>query len=98
MSNTLLTLSVITREAVRLWKNSNAFIQNLDTQYDDQFAKSLAQKIGTSTPHPPAQRLHRSDGRGRLQPQDTNEQSITLVRGDPEGRRRQSSRARLSGR
>jgi hypothetical protein len=47
MANTLLSLNMITREAVRLWKNSNAFIQNIDTQYDDQFAKEGA-KIGTS--------------------------------------------------
>ena len=33
MANTLLTIDMITREAVRLWKNSNAFIQNVDMQY-----------------------------------------------------------------
>lgn len=47
MANTLLTLNMITRESIRLWKNSNAFIQNIDTQYDDQFAKDGA-KIGTA--------------------------------------------------
>lgn len=46
MANSLLTLSLITREAVRLWKNSNAFIQNIDMQYDDSFAQSGA-KIGS---------------------------------------------------
>lgn len=35
MSNSLLTINMITREAVRLWKNSNAFLQNIDMQYDD---------------------------------------------------------------
>lgn len=30
MSNSLLTINMITREAVRLWKNSNAFLQNID--------------------------------------------------------------------
>lgn len=31
-SNTLLTIDMITREAVMLWQNSNAFIQNIDKQ------------------------------------------------------------------
>jgi hypothetical protein len=47
MANTLLTISMITREAIRLWKNTNAFLQNIDTQYDDSFAKSGA-KIGSA--------------------------------------------------
>lgn len=47
MANSLLTINMITREAVRLWKNSNSFIQNIDTQYDDSFANTGA-KIGTS--------------------------------------------------
>jgi hypothetical protein len=46
-SNTLLTIDMITREAVMLFQNSNAFIGNIDKQYDDQFAKTGA-KIGTS--------------------------------------------------
>lgn len=47
MANSLLTISMITREAVRLFKNSNAFLQNIDRQYDDQFAKDGA-KIGST--------------------------------------------------
>ena len=47
MANTLLTINMITREAVRLWKNTNSFIQHIDTQYDDQFAVTGA-KIGQS--------------------------------------------------
>jgi len=47
MANSLLTIDMITREAVKLWSNSNAFIQNINTQYDNQFAKDGAQ-IGTS--------------------------------------------------
>jgi hypothetical protein len=38
---------MITREAVELFKNSNAFIMNIDRQYTDEFAKSGA-KIGQS--------------------------------------------------
>lgn len=45
MANTYLTVDMITKEAVRLFKNSNLFIQNIDTQYDGQFAIDGA-KIG----------------------------------------------------
>lgn len=45
--STLLTIDMITREAVRLFKNSNLFIQNVDTQYDGAFAIDGA-KIGSS--------------------------------------------------
>ncbi len=43
--NTYLTIDMITAEAVMLFKNSNLFIMNMDTQYDDQFAIDGA-KIG----------------------------------------------------
>ena len=45
--NSLLTINMITREAIRLFINTNAFIQNIDRQYDDQFAVTGA-KIGTT--------------------------------------------------
>jgi hypothetical protein len=45
MANALLTIDMITREAVRLWKNTNLFMRNIDTQYDDQYARDGA-KIG----------------------------------------------------
>src|SRR6267154_871510 len=47
MANTILTINMITREAVRLFKNSNLFIQNIDHQYDSSFAIDGA-KIGSS--------------------------------------------------
>ncbi len=43
--NTYLTVDSITKEAVRLFKNSNLFVMNMDTQYDKQFAVDGA-KIG----------------------------------------------------
>ena len=46
MSNSILTLGGITKEAVRLWKNSNAFLQSIDRQYDDSYAVQGA-KIGS---------------------------------------------------
>jgi hypothetical protein len=47
MANSLLTINMITREAVRLWKNSNAFMMNVDMQYDESFAVTGA-KIGST--------------------------------------------------
>ncbi len=74
--NSLLTIDMITREAVRLFKNTNMFIQNIDTQYDPAFAVDGA-KIGQSlrirlpndytVRHGPA-----------MQIQGTNEQYTTL--------------------
>jgi hypothetical protein len=46
MANTILTVSMITREAVELFVNSNSFIKNLDRQWDDEFGKRGA-KIGS---------------------------------------------------
>lgn len=77
MSNSLLTINLITRECVRLWKNSNSFVQNIDSQYDDSFAKTGA-KIGT------ALRIRLpNDFTVRTGPaasvQDTSEQSTTMT-------------------
>lgn len=68
---------MITREAVRLWKNSNAFLQNVDMQYDDSFAVSGA-KIGNSLRIRLPNDFTVTDGPG-LSVQDTSEQSTTLV-------------------
>jgi hypothetical protein len=38
---------MITREAIKLFRNSNAFIMEIDRQYDDSYAKTGA-KIGTA--------------------------------------------------
>ena len=40
--NTLLTLSMITRSAIKLFLNTNFFIQNIDRQYDSQFGNEGA--------------------------------------------------------
>ena len=45
MANALLTPQMITREALRLFKNSNLFLRNIDTQYDDSFAKTGARSV-----------------------------------------------------
>lgn len=46
MANNMLTVSMITREAIELFVNSNAFIKNINRQYDDEFGKS-GNKIGS---------------------------------------------------
>lgn len=76
-TNNLLSIDMITREAVRLFKNTNLFIMNIDTQYDPAFAIDGA-KIGQSlrirlpndytVRHGPA-----------MQIQGTNEQYTTLI-------------------
>jgi len=77
MSNSLLTIDKITNEAVRLWKNSNAFLQNIDRQYDDQFGNAGG-KIGTSLrirlPNDYTVRTGAA-----LSVQDTTEQKTTLT-------------------
>lgn len=77
MSNSILTINMITREAVELWKNTNAFIQNIDKQYDDQFAKHGA-KIGTSLRIRLPNDFTVTTGPA-LSLQDTTEQSTTMV-------------------
>ena len=77
MPNQLLTINMITREAVRLWKNSNAFLQNVDMQYDDSFAVTGA-KIGSSLRIRLPNDFTVTTGPA-LNVQDTAEQSTTLV-------------------
>ena len=77
MSNTLLTINMITREAVDLFRNSNAFIQALDRQYDDQFAQN-GWKIGNALrirlPNDYVVRTGTA-----ASPQDTTETNVTLT-------------------
>jgi len=77
MANSLLTINMIAREAVRLWKNSNAFIQNVDMQYDDSFAVTGA-KIGSTLRVRLPNDFTVTTG-PTLSVQDTSEQSTTLT-------------------
>lgn len=76
MANTLLTPSMITREAVRLFVNSNAFIQNIDRQYDSQFARDGAKIGSTLRIRLPNDYIVRSGRVASLQ--DTVEQQVSL--------------------
>jgi len=77
VANTLLTIGGITREAIRLFMNSNAFIGNIEKQYDSQFAKTGA-KIGQQLKIRLPNDFTVADGPS-LQVQDTNEQSTTIT-------------------
>jgi hypothetical protein len=77
MANTLLTRLEITRKAIRLFINSNAFIKNIDRQYDSQFAVTGA-KIGATLKVRLPNDYTVTDGPG-LSLQDTAEQQTTLT-------------------
>lgn len=77
MANTLLTDSVITRKAVRVFKNTNLFIQNIDTQYDGRFAVEGA-KIGDTLRIRLPNDYTVANGPA-ASVQDTTEQQTTLV-------------------
>ena len=76
MANSLLTINMITAQAVLIFKNSNAFMQNLDTQYDSSFAITGA-KIGNALRIRLPLDYTVTDGPG-LSAQDSVEQSISL--------------------
>lgn len=46
MANNLLTIGQITKESLAIFRNSNAFLQSIERQYDDQFAR-VGGKIGS---------------------------------------------------
>lgn len=77
MANTLLTRLEITRKAIRLFTNSNAFIKNIDKQYDSQFAV-VGAKIGATLKVRLPNDYTVSDGPA-LSLQDTAEQQTTLT-------------------
>ena len=77
MANTILTIGLVTREAVRLWKNSNSFLQCVDMQFDDSYAVSGA-KVGSSIRIRLPSDYTVATGTA-LQLQDTAEQSVVLT-------------------
>jgi hypothetical protein len=77
MANTLLTISMITREAIELFVNSNAFIKNIDRQFDDEFGRQGAKIGSTLRIRLPNDYIVTSGP--ALSVQDTAEQSTTLT-------------------
>ncbi|CAG4900757.1 P22 phage major capsid protein family protein [Paraburkholderia saeva] len=77
MSNSLLTINMITNEAVRLFSQTNAFLRTVNRQYDDQFARSGA-KIGNTLRIRLPNDYVVNNGPA-ITPQGTNEQNTTLT-------------------
>lgn len=77
MANSLLTINMITQKAVKLFRNTNAFIMNIDMQYDDSFARTGA-KIGQTLRIRLPNDYTVTTGPG-LSVQDTTEPNTTLT-------------------
>lgn len=83
MTNQLLTISMITSETVRLWKNTNAFMAQIPTTYDSSFAVSGA-KIGSQLRiRLPVDVVPRHGAAASFQ--DVSEQSTTLTLATQDG-------------
>jgi hypothetical protein len=83
MANTLLTPSMITREALRILHQKLTFIGNINRQYDDSFAKTGAKIGDTLKIRLPNQYTVRTGK--TLSTQDTTEQSVSLTVGTQKG-------------
>ena len=76
MSNSILTIDMITRKSLEILENNLVITRNVNRQYDDSFAKEGA-KIGSSLRIRLPDRALVTDG-AALQVQDDNEQYTTL--------------------
>lgn len=77
MSNTILTIDMITRKALEIFENSLVLTRNVNKQYDDSFAVEGA-KIGSTLRIRLPDRALVTDG-AALQVQDENQQYTTLT-------------------
>lgn len=77
MANSILTIDMITREALRVLQNNLVLTRNVNRQYDDSFAVQGA-KIGTTLRIRKPDRVLVTDG-AALQVQDENEQYTSLT-------------------
>ena len=77
MSNSLLTIDMITRKALEIFENQLVLTRNVNRQYDDSFAVEGA-KIGSTLRIRLPDRALVTDG-AALQVQDDNEQYTTLT-------------------
>jgi len=77
MSNSLLTIDMITREALEIFENNLVLTRNVNRQYDNSFAVEGA-KIGSTLRIRLPDRALVTDG-AALQVQDDNEQFTTLT-------------------
>ena len=77
MSNSILTIDMITRKALEILENNLVLTRNVNRQYDDSFAVEAA-KIGSTLRIRLPDRALVTDG-AALQVQDDNEQFTTLT-------------------
>lgn len=77
MSNSLLTISMITKEALRILKNQLAFAKGVNRQYDDTFANKGA-KVGSVINIRKPVRFTVTSG-ASLNLQDVSDQSVALT-------------------
>lgn len=78
MANSLLTIDMVTREALRVAHESCTFIGTINRQYDDSFAKSGA-KIGSSLRIRQPNQYTRRTGSRVMDVQEQTETSITAT-------------------
>lgn len=83
MANTLLTPTMITREALRILHQKLNFVGNINREYDDRFAKTGAKIGDTLQIRLPNQYVVRSGT--TMSAQDTTEQKVDLVVGTRKG-------------
>lgn len=77
VSNSLLTVSWITREALRIFRNSNWFLRTINREFDDEFGR-VGRKIGSTLRiRLPNDYIVRNGP--TAVPQSTTEQQTTLV-------------------
>src|SRR5580693_3433464 len=76
MSNTFLTPSAVTREALRVLHQKLNFVGSINREYDDNFAKTGAKIGNTLNIRLPNQYVVRSGA--TLSAQDTTESSVAL--------------------
>jgi hypothetical protein len=77
VANTLLTIDMITQEAVMIFKNSNAFLKSVPTGYESMYGQTGAKIGATARIRMPLDYVV-SDGPA-LSAQDTAEQYITMT-------------------
>jgi hypothetical protein len=83
MANSLLTISAITREAIEIFVNSNAFIKNINRQFDDEYGRA-GSKIGSQLRiRLPNDYVTRSGPAMSIQ--DTAEQQVVLTMATQDG-------------
>lgn len=78
MSNTLVTIDMITREALRIAHEKSQFISTTDRQYDDSFGKTGA-KIGTALRVRKPNQYTRTTGSRVMDVQDQSESNGTIT-------------------